>query len=47
MIVGPAWQIIDESEERLSDAEVEELLELVRTTLPGDPQPADDEGGIS
>ncbi|XP_037092786.1 DNA-directed RNA polymerase III subunit RPC9-like [Pollicipes pollicipes] len=31
--------IIDESEERLKDEEVEQILEVVRTTLPGPSEP--------
>ena len=31
-------QIIEESEERLKDEEVEEILGLVRTLLPGPPE---------
>ena len=34
----PLLQIIEESEERLKDEEVEEILGLVRTLLPGPPE---------
>ena len=37
----PFLQIIEESEERLKDEEVEEILSLVKTMLPGPPEEAD------